>query len=66
MGIVAYLDHNVESVSDSPVLFIIPKQFIDEDTIDKFKKNDKIKIKVLDTRIKFQSKQIQVVGEYIP
>lgn len=63
MGIVAYLDYNDKTIKDSPILFIIPKQFIDDNT--NISKNDKIKVKVLDTRIKFKSEQIQVIADYI-
>ena len=64
MGIIGYLDFkNVTEISNSPILFIIPNEFIN--TEKEISKNDKIKVKVLDTRIKFQSKQIQIVGEYV-
>ena len=63
MGIVAYLDYNDKTVKDSPILFIIPKEFVNDKI--NINKNDKIKIKVLDTRIKFKSEQIQVIGEHI-
>ena len=66
MGIVAYLEYgDVKSIKDTPILFIIPKQFIDGKDSEKFNKGDEIKIKVLDTRIKFQSSQIQVIGEFV-
>lgn len=66
MGVVAYLEYkDVKSIKDSPILFIVPKQFIDEKMIEDINKDDIITIKVLDTRIKFQSTQIQVIGEFI-
>ena len=67
MGIVAYLDYkSTESIKESPILFIIPKQFVEDKLIETLNKGDEIKIKVIDTRIKFQSNQIQVIGEYLP
>lgn len=65
MGIVGYLDYRDKTVKDSPVLFIIPKQFVDDEIIKNISINSKIKVKVLDTRIKFKSDQIQIIAEYI-
>ena len=65
MGIVAYLDYKDKTIKDSPVLFIIPKQFVDDEIIKDISINSKIKAKVLDTRIKFKSEQIQVIAEYV-
>ncbi len=65
MGIVAYLEYKDKKIKDSPILFIIPKQFVDENILKNVNKNSKIKVKVLDTRIKFKSEQIQVIAEYL-
>ena len=68
MGIVAYLDYKEKKESDiqeSPLLFIIPKEYFEEEQMEKMKIGDKIKVKVLDTRIKFMAKQIQIIGEPI-
>ena len=63
MGIVAYLNYNdCKSVEDSPILFIIPKDFL-EGNIESFSKGTTIRVKVLDTRVKFMANQIQVIGE---
>ena len=63
MGIVAYLDYNDCKIEQSPLLFIVPKEYFEELDVDKLKKEDIINIEVLDTRIKFMTKQIQVVGK---
>lgn len=68
MGIVAYLDYKEKKESDiqeSPLLFIIPKEYFEEEQMEKMEIGDKIKVKVLDTRIKFMAKQIQIIGEPI-
>jgi DNA-directed RNA polymerase subunit E'/Rpb7 len=68
MGIIAYLDYRKEedsSIKESPLLFIIPKEFLPEGKIDQLKKDSTINVKVLDTRIKFRAEQIQIVGEAI-
>ena len=63
MGLIAYLDHNVTEeepcLQNSPILFIVP---VDFGGVDK-QAGDKIKVSVMDSRIKFQSKQIQSVAK---
>ena len=65
MGIIGYLynkdkEYNIEN---SPILFIIPSQYVED--INTFKNDMKIDIQVLQSRIKYKSKQIQVVGKLI-
>lgn len=63
MGLIGYLDYKVGkeivTLKNSPILFIIPVDFggVDKTT------GDKIKVTVLDRRIKFQSRQIQCVAK---
>ena len=71
MGILGFLDWSEESQGEqeepvslktSPIIFIIPEQFL-EDMPDNMKSPGKtIEIVVLDCRIKYRSTQIQVVG----
>ncbi len=68
MGVIAYLDYketDESTIKESPLLFIIPKEFLPEGKIDQLQKNSKINVKVMDTRIKFLSEQIQIIGEAI-
>ena len=69
MGIIAFLNYKEKEesvIKDSPLLIIIPKEyFTDENRITDLTIGQKIKIKVLDARIKYMSKQIQVIGEPI-
>ena len=69
MGIIAYLNYKEKEdseIKDSPLLIIIPKESFNEDNlITDYTIGQKIKIKVLDSRIKYMSKQIQVIGEPI-
>ena len=62
MGVVGFLDHedNTE-IEKSPLLFIIPKEFLDETK--NYKIGDKMEVKILDIRIKFMSDQIQIIAE---
>ena len=63
MGIICYLyDSNDKyNIENSPILFIVPIQYIDDLTL--YKKDMKIEVEVLQSRIKYKSKQIQVVGK---
>ena len=67
MGIIAYLNYKEKEdskIKDSPLLIIIPKEyFTDENLTTDLTIGQKIKVKVLDTRVKYMSKQIQVIGE---
>ena len=67
MGMIAYLNYkkNKDSeIKDSPLLIIIPKEyFTEENKITDYSVGDKINIKVLDSRIKYMSTQIQIIGE---
>jgi len=65
MGIISYMnmkDDSLNNVNDSPVLFIIPKEYISDD-ISSYSVKQKIDIEVVQKRIKYRSKQIQVVGK---
>ena len=62
MGVIGYLHNNNEkyNIENFHILFIIPIQYIEGET-NMFKKEMKIDIEVLQSRIKYKSKQIQVV-----
>ena len=63
MGVIGYLDDKEDkyNIENSPILFIIPSGYIED--IETLKKDMKIKVIVLQSRIKYKSKQIQVVGK---
>ena len=62
MGLIGYLDYNDnKEIEKSPILFIIPREFLDEKK--NYKVDSKIDAKVLDIRIKFMSDQIQIIAE---
>tara|TARA_Y100000817_G_scaffold276071_1_gene237322 strand:- start:798 stop:1307 length:510 start_codon:yes stop_codon:yes gene_type:complete len=65
MGIIAYMkmeDEKLNNINESPILFIIPQEYI-EDDISLFTKDQIISIEVIEKRIKYRTKQIQVVGK---
>ena len=67
MGIIAYLNYKEKEdskIKDSPLLIIIPKEyFTDDNRITDYTIGQKIKVSVLDFRIKYMSKQIQIIGK---
>ena len=65
MGIIGYYDFKKNNkIDENPILFIIPNEYI-KDQEKEYKKGEIIDVKVLDIRIKFRSKQIQIIGEQI-
>tara|TARA_Y100000389_G_scaffold68984_1_gene65519 strand:- start:8527 stop:9033 length:507 start_codon:yes stop_codon:yes gene_type:complete len=67
MGIISYLkleSQKLNSVKESPVLIIVPQIYLDKD-LDNYSKGQKIKVEVLDKRVKYRAKQIQVVGKIL-
>jgi hypothetical protein len=76
MGIIGYLDYNIDdgdgdeeekiNIKNSPLLIIIPLDYIKEgDTLNDYEINDKIIVSVLDLRIKYKAEQIQVVAKIV-
>lgn len=63
MGVIGYLDdsNNKYNIENSPILFIVPTEYIED--IESLKIGMKIEVEVLQSRIKYKSKQIQVVGK---
>ena len=68
MGIMGFLDYQlsdeeVPTSKNSPIIFILPNEFMN-DTPDSQKQVGKtLKVQVLDSRIKYRSRQIQVVAK---
>jgi len=63
MGIISYIDYeDKNNIKDSPLLIIVPNEYIINNDI---KINDKINVSVLDSRIKYKAKQIQVVAKIV-
>ena len=67
MGIISYLkleSDKLNSVKESPILIIVPQLYLDKD-LESYSKNQKIRVEVLDKRVKYRAKQIQVVGKIV-
>lgn len=66
MGIIGYLkDKDQDTIETSPFIVIIPREFFAEDDIDNYNVNDKIKVEIEDSRIRYMSKNIQIVAKPI-
>ena len=63
MGVIGYLNdsNNKYNIENSPILFIIPSGYIED--IESLKKDMKIEVEVLQSRIKYKCIQIFVVGK---
>jgi DNA-directed RNA polymerase subunit E'/Rpb7 len=59
MGIIAYVE-GYPSLADSPILFIIPQPMLQDLEIS-YDIGDSIQVQVIESRIKYKNKQIQVV-----
>jgi DNA-directed RNA polymerase subunit E'/Rpb7 len=63
MGAIGYLSSGDHTIETSPIIFIIPNEYIASGN--NLSKDSTIKVEVLQSRIKYKSKQIQVVGRII-
>lgn len=62
MGLLCYIKLSDSEIVNSPLLIIVPKEYCD---IEKYKKEDKIEVQILDFRIKYMNTQIQLIGKII-
>ena len=68
MGLIGYLETVQDkkyTIKNTPIIFIIPKEYLSDNLNDTFQAKQKIKIEVLEARIKYKSSQIQVVGKLV-
>ena len=66
MGIIAYISSGKEELNDiksSPILIIVPQEYVISKDISDYVKGQKIDVEILDIRIKYRSRQIQSVGK---
>ena len=64
MGIIGYLkDKEDDTIETSPFIIIIPREFFMDDSIDNYSTNDTIRIQIEDSRVKYMSKNIQIVAK---
>lgn len=66
MGFISYLRLNEEdTIKETPLLVIIPKDYIPDNLFEKVQKGAEINVKILDSRMKHLSENIQSVGTMI-
>ena len=64
MGIIAYLkDKDEDSIETSPFIIIVFREFFADDDVDEYNTNDTIKVQIEDSRIRYMSKNIQIVAK---
>ena len=64
MGIIGYLkDKDDDTIENSPFIIIVPREYFKGDSIDEYDTNSKLKVQIEDSRIKYMSKNIQIVAK---
>jgi|TARA_B110000967_G_C18840755_1_gene539237 DNA-directed RNA polymerase subunit E'/Rpb7 len=64
MGIIGYLkDKDDDTIENSPFIVIVPREYFKDGSIDEYDTNSKLKVEIVDSRIKYMSKNIQVVAK---
>ena len=63
MGLIAYLDISGQDTKSSPILFIIPQEYLGEVALDSFSEGQKIEVTILEIRVKYRASQIQAVAK---
>ena len=63
MGVIGYLSVGDYDIETSPIIFIIPNEYIGD--TGSLLKGNTVSVQVLQSRIKYKSSQIQVVGKIL-
>ena len=63
MGLIAYLDIPGHDTKNSPILFIIPQEYLGDKELDSFSEGQKIEVTILEIRVKYRATQIQAVAK---
>lgn len=64
MGIIGYLKETEEdTIETSPFIVIVPREFFADNSIDEYSTNDTLKVEIEDSRIRYMSKNIQIVAK---
>ena len=64
MGIIGYLkDNEDDTIENSPFIVIVPSEYFKDGMVDGFAVNDKLKVQIENSRIKYMSKNIQIVAK---
>ena len=64
MGIIGYLkDKEEDTIETSPFIVIVPREFFADDSVDEYSVNDTLQVQIEDSRIRYMSKNIQIVAK---
>ena len=64
MGIIGFLkDNDDDTIENSPFIVIVPREYFEDDNVDDYEINSELKVKIEDSRIKYMSKNIQIVAK---
>jgi len=64
MGIIGYLkDNEDDTIETSPFIVIVPSEYFKEGMVDSIAVNDKLSVQIENSRIKYMSKNIQIVAK---
>lgn len=64
MGIIGFLkDREDNTIENSPFIVIVPREYFKDDNVDDYEKNSELKVQIEDSRVKYMSKNIQIVAK---
>ena len=64
MGIIGFLkDDDDDTIDNSPFIVIVPREYFKDDNVDGFEVNSGLKVQIEESRIKYMSKNIQIVAK---
>ena len=64
MGIIGFLkDNDDDTIENSPFIVIVPREYFEDSNVDDYEVNSELKIQIEDSRIKYMSKNIQIVAK---
>ena len=64
MGIIGFLkDNDDDTIENSPFIVIVPREYFEDDNVDDYEVNSELKVQIEDSRIKYMSKNIQIVAK---
>ena len=64
MGIIGFLkDNDDDTIENSPFIVIVPREYFEDSNVDNYEVNNELKVQIEDSRIKYMSKNIQIVAK---
>jgi DNA-directed RNA polymerase subunit E'/Rpb7 len=64
MGLIGFLkDKDDDTIENSPFIIIVPREYFKDDNVDDYEINSELKVQLEDSRIKYMSKNIQIVAK---